>query len=72
MKTNVIETIPVLDRSVNENIQVYEPASSATRVCNVRDSINSLQTFNIYFTDQFEQLITFTEPYELKIAIFFK
>ena len=71
-KTDVIEIVPVLENSQKDEPINYEPNSSGSRICNARDTINSLQSFNIYLTDEYDMPLDFTAPYELKLAIFFK
>jgi hypothetical protein len=69
---NVIESIPILGNTQSEDPFNHEPLASSSRVGNIRDSSASLQSFNIYFTDENDASIDFIEPYELKILIFFK
>ncbi len=52
-KTNIIDSVPNLDRSIGDKTITYEPTYTGSRICNVRDSVNSLQSINIYFTDEY-------------------
>ena len=49
----------------------YIPVTSTGRTYNVKDSLNSIQHFNLQMSDIFGNLIEFIEPYELELAVFF-
>ena len=43
-----------------------------TRVYNMKDSKNSIRTFDVRWTDPGGELIPFQQEWELEIAVFFK
>lgn len=69
-KTDVICTIPITGDPF-DIVTVYIPPGQDNRLYEVKESALAAGSFGIRITDQYDELVEFSEDYLLEIAFFF-